>query len=173
AQLGRWNETAVGFEATCVQERIAKQARMTPEAVALVFGDERISYGELEGRANALAAALRARGVGAEVAVGVCVNRSPELLVSLLGIWKAGGVYVPLDPQYPDERLRYMLEDSAAVLVLTDEAQSRRLSDWGVQTYATQQWPLVPTHATVSAGTTADNLAYIIYTSGSTGRPKG
>ena len=93
-------------------ELFAAQARRTPAAVAVVSGDEWLSYGELEARANRLAHHLRARGVGAEVIVGLCVERSPQMIVALLAILKAGGAYLPLDPDYPRERLGFMLADA-------------------------------------------------------------
>ena len=112
--------------------------------------------------------------MGAEVPVGVCIERSPALLVALLGIWKAGGAYVPLDPQYPDERLHYMLSDSGARLVLVQPPQAKRLAPSGVSLYDTAQWPSADeAPADEPSGTMPDHLAYIIYTSGSTGMPKG
>ncbi|WP_081011898.1 non-ribosomal peptide synthetase [Burkholderia multivorans] len=172
--LRSWNDTARAVEAECVHRRIERQAAERPDATALEFGGQRLSYGELNARANALASELKRRGVGPEVAVGVCLARSLELVVALLGIWKAGGAYVPLDPQYPDDRLQYMLTDSGARLLLSGEAQRERLSGMGVEQYGPEAWPRANwALADVTSDAMPDNLAYVIYTSGSTGRPKG
>ncbi|RQS47479.1 AMP-binding protein, partial [Burkholderia sp. Bp8984] len=165
------NDTARAVEVECVHRRIERQAAERPEATALEFGGQRLSYGELNARANALASELKRRGVGPEVAVGVCLARSLELVVALLGIWKAGGAYVPLDPQYPDDRLHYMLTDSGARLLLSGEAQRERLSGMGVEQYGPEAWPQANgALADVTSDAMPDNLAYVIYTSGSTGR---
>ncbi|HEX5868951.1 MAG TPA: condensation domain-containing protein, partial [Longimicrobium sp.] len=151
------------------------QADRTPDAVALVFGDARMTYTELDARANRLAHLLRARGVGAEARVAVLMERSMEMVVALCGILKAGAAYVPVDPEYPADRIAYMLHDSAAALVL---AQGRWMDAVPAGTDA-----LVLDEAGVLDGYPADRpvpalagtegLAYVIYTSGSTGRPKG
>ena len=111
----------------------AAQAAARPDAVAAVFEDARLSYGELEARANQLAHHLRALGVGAETVVGLCLERSLEMLVGLLGILKAGGAYLPLDPSYPAERLAFMLEDAGAALVITSAALGDRLGGHGAR----------------------------------------
>jgi non-ribosomal peptide synthetase component F len=108
-------------------DELAAQAAARPDAVAAVFEDARLSYGELEARANQLAHHLRALGVGAETVVGLCLERSLEMLVGLIGILKAGGAYLPLDPSYPAERLTFMLEDAGAALVITSAALGDRL----------------------------------------------
>ncbi|MBV9109206.1 MAG: amino acid adenylation domain-containing protein, partial [Gemmatimonadetes bacterium] len=151
------------------------QADRAPHATALVFGDERMTYGELDARANRLAHLLRTRGVGPERTVAVLMERSLEMVVSLYGILKAGAAYVPVDPEYPAERVAYMLADSAAALVLTQ----RRWMDAvppGTERIALDLPGVLDAHpadrpASPAAGT--DRLAYVIYTSGSTGRPKG
>ncbi|MEA2564046.1 MAG: hypothetical protein QOH06_5550 [Acidobacteriota bacterium] len=152
-----WNDTAVAYgPAACLHELIAEQAARTPDAPALSFQGESLTYAEMDRRANHLAWRLRELGVGPEVRVAVEVERSLELPLALLAVLKAGGAYVPLDPSYPQERLDYMLEDSRAAVRLSREqvvpGERAEAPDSGVQ---------------------PDNLAYVIYTSGSTGRPKG
>src|ERR1043165_1047940 len=167
--LEEWNATdrAVG-EGTLV-EALSAQAAARADAVAAVFEDARLSYGELEARANQLAHHLRGVGVGAETVVGLCLERSLELLVGLIGILKAAAASLPLDPSYPAERLQFMLEDAGAGLGdRLGGAGARRLElDTQAAALARQ-----PTHAPAIA-LKAQNLAYVIYTSGSTGTPKG
>lgn len=151
-------------------------ARQTPEATALWFGSVRLSYRELNERANQLARALRDQGVGQEAYIGVFLDRSPEMLVAFLAVLKAGGVYVPLDPTYPASRLEYMLADSAISLLLTREKLLPQLAGFpGGVLCLDSNWELVskyPAH-NLEIAISPDNLAYVIYTSGSTGRPKG
>ncbi len=156
----------------CVHELFAEQAERRPDAVALVHGEEEVTYAELHRRSDALAHALVARGVGPDVRVGVCVERSPELVVGLLGILKAGGAYVPLDPGYPAERLAYMLEDAGVPVLLTQERLVERLPEFGgaVVLLDVEEEGAA---AAPGARVTPDHLAYVIYTSGSTGQPKG
>jgi non-ribosomal peptide synthetase component F len=152
-----------------------RRAACQPEVAAVVSGDRRISYRELNVRANQLAHYLRAQGVGPEAVVGLCVERSPEAIIGLLGIMKAGGAYLPLDPIYPPERLSYMLEDAAVEILLTQQSLLEGLpdnharaicldSEWGDIARCDEENP--------ASGVTPENLAYVIYTSGSTGRPK-
>jgi amino acid adenylation domain-containing protein len=157
--LVRWNETSVDARReSCIQELFEAQALQRPEAVAVVYGTEQLSYGELNERANQLAQYLMKRGVGPEVVVGVCQERSLELVVSLLGILKAGGAYLPLDPAYPETRRAYMLSDAQARVLLTKE-ELAQLGDESKENPERQGW--------------SENLAYVMYTSGSTGEPKG
>ena len=115
-----WNRTEVEYaEHSSVQEMFEESVVRQPDAVALIYKTERLNYGELNARANQLAHYLREHGVGAEVKVGICVERSLEMLVGILGILKAGGAYVPLDPNYPVERRRYMVKDAGLKLLLT------------------------------------------------------
>jgi amino acid adenylation domain-containing protein len=172
-----WNATAVDYPRDkCVHELFEAQAAKTPDAVALVYENGQLSYSELDRRSNQLGHYLRELGVGPDVIVGLCVERSLEMVVGLLGILKAGGAYLPLDPGYPEDRLAYMLGDAQAPVVVTQDALIEQLpahgarvvrldSDWAE--IATQ--PVMPPLNT----TLSDNLAYVIYTSGSTGRPKG
>src|SRR5207253_3797141 len=113
--------TAAEYRRTCVHELVAEQAARTPQQWALVCGQERLTYGELNRRANQVAQYLKQRGVGPDVLVGIAVERSLEMVVGVLGILKAGGAYVPLDPGYPPERLSFMLEDSGMRILLTQE----------------------------------------------------
>ncbi|QAX84357.1 non-ribosomal peptide synthetase [Pseudomonas sp. DTU12.3] len=172
-----WNDTVVDYPlTTSVQQLIEAQVAKTPDAPALAFGDTRLSYAQLNARANRLAHRLIESGVGPESLVGIAVERSIEMVVGLLAVLKAGGAYVPLDPEYPPERLRYMLEDSGVKLLLTQAAllDSLPLSEQ-VQTLALdslgdlQDYPATDPQVAVDA----ENLAYVIYTSGSTGKPKG
>jgi amino acid adenylation domain-containing protein len=175
--LGEWNATETGFpEAQTVHRLFEFQAEQTPEAVALVFEGEHLTYRELNARANRLAHSLQDLGVGPEVLVGICLERSVDMVVALLGVLKAGGAYVPLDPAYPQERLAFMIADAGVPVVLTQQALAAGLSGQGA-------WVLcVDTDAEAIAQQSEDNpfplagsdhLAYVIYTSGSTGRPKG
>ena len=160
----------------CLHELIERQVERTPEAVALTFGDQRLSYRELNERANQLAHYLRAQGVGPEVVVGVCVERSIEMVMSLLGILKAGGAYLPIDPSYPRERIAFMMADAGIELLLTQAKLSPGLGHEQRTIFCLdkdrEQLATLPS-TNLSNYTSADNLAYVIYTSGSTGQPKG
>jgi aspartate racemase len=176
--LFEWNDTATEYPRDrCVHERFEEQVERTPDAVAVVRGDEQLTYRELNGRANQLAHHLRALGVGPEVLVGICVERSLEMVVGLLGILKAGGTYVPLDPSYPATRLKFILGDTRAPVLLTQERLVEGLPDkHGAEVVRLDaDWPAIARKAeeNVTSRATADNLAYVIYTSGSTGQPKG
>jgi amino acid adenylation domain-containing protein len=171
-----WNHTGAEYEPECLHRLFEEQAARTPDAVAVVFGDERLSYAELNERADRLAHRLRGEGVGPESRVGVLLNRSSWLVVSLLAVLKAGGAYVPLDPAYPYERLRFMLEDSGAGVLLTEEGLRRHLPEHSAKVVCVDAgWDALAREATggTAATVTPRNLAYVIYTSGSTGRPKG
>ena len=171
------NRTEVeGVRAGCVHELCEEQARLRPDAVAVRFLDQELTFRELNARANRLARVLREQGVGPEVLVGLCLERSLDLVVGLLAILKAGGAYVPLDPADPPERLTYLLEDSGARLLLTQDVLRARLPAYGGMVLAvdTLQEELARREDTDLARlATPDNLAYLLYTSGSTGRPKG
>ena len=176
-QMAEWNRTEAGYpgEKTVV-ELFEEQVERIPGGVAVVFEGEELSYGELNGRANQLAHYLRGLGVGREVLVGICVERSLEMVVGLLGILKAGGAYVPLDPSYPPERLRYMVEDAQATVVLTQERLRELLPEGGARVVLLDgDWEQVQGQSVWNPESAAgsDNLAYVIYTSGSTGKPKG
>jgi amino acid adenylation domain-containing protein len=151
------------------------QAARDPQRIALVLDDAQLSYGELNQRANRLAHRLRALGVGPETVVGLCVERSFEMIVGLLGVLKAGGAYLPIDPDYPKQRIAFMIDDAAPALVLTQETLRERLPE-AIQTLRLDaDWPMIATQSARDPSPTATprNLAYVIYTSGSTGQPKG
>ncbi len=164
------------FECACAHELIARQARQAPDALAVITADAQLSYGQLNARANRLAHWLIEQGVGPDVPVAIAAQRSMELVVGLLGIMKAGGTYVPLDPDYPAERLSYMLHDSGVQLVLTQQHLLDTLP--GGQP---RLWCLDRDAAQLEAYEDSDpvtrtdpqHLAYCIYTSGSSGQPKG
>jgi len=148
----------------------------TPGAVAVVFEGERLTYAELNRRANQLAHCLQKLGVGPEVLVGICVERSLETVVGLLGILKAGGAYVPLDPVYPEERLAFMLEDAQVPVLLTQQRLVEGLPEHEASVVCLDmdcEAIAGESEDNLASGVIADNLAYVIYTSGSTGRPKG
>jgi amino acid adenylation domain-containing protein len=159
----------------CYAERFEEQVRRTPDGVAVVFEDRELSYGELNRRANQVAHRLRGMGVGAEVRVGVCLERSLELMVSVMGVLKAGGVYVALDPRYPWERLRYMAEQAEVALVVTRESQARLGEERRLELDREQERRRLEEEQEENPGVvvSGDNLAYLMYTSGTTGRPKG
>jgi amino acid adenylation domain-containing protein len=176
-QLAVWNATQRSYPLdVCVHQLVAMRAADKPNAVALVMGDQILSYRELNRRANQLAHHLQAFGVQANVLVGLCVERSLDMVVGLLGILKAGGGYVPLDPSYPSERLAFMLEDAAAPFLVTQQALAMRLPAIGSRIVCLDaDEPVLaqqPDSNPVTT-TTIEDLAYVIYTSGSTGRPKG
>jgi len=175
--LQLWDRSASGFSAQrLVHELVADRARETPDAVAVKFADEQLTYGELDRQANRLAHALIARGVGPEVRVAIAMPRSAEIMVAFLAVLKAGGVYVPLDIEYPRDRLLYMMQDSRSRLLLTHSTVQQRLPiPQGLQALAVDQlqdWS-DDNHAAPNVALDGDNLAYVIYTSGSTGMPKG
>ncbi|WP_319109273.1 amino acid adenylation domain-containing protein, partial [Pseudomonas aeruginosa] len=174
--LSEWNPA----QRECVvqgtlQQRFEEQARQRPQAVALILDEQRLSYGELNARANRLAHCLIARGVGADVPVGLALERSLDMLVGLLAILKAGGAYLPLDPAAPEERLAHILDDSGVRLLLTQGHLLERLPrQAGVEVLAIDGLVLDGYAESDPLPTlSADNLAYVIYTSGSTGKPKG
>jgi len=175
--LVEWNNTQVDYLSDkCIHQLFEEQVQRTPNAVAVVFEDQQLTYQQLNTRANHLAHYLRSLGVGGDVLVGLCVERSLEMVVGLLGILKAGGAYVPLDPNYPQERLAFMLEDAQISVLLTQQSLVDRLpehqaklvcldTDAGLFSQSSQE--------NLICGVQVNNLAYVIYTSGSTGQPKG
>ncbi len=172
-----WNERRVNYPRDrCLHALIEAQAERTPEATAVLYEEERLSYQELNARANQLAHHLRKLGVGTEVLVGICMERSVMMMVALLGILKAGGAYVPLDPAYPEERLAFMIKDSGLQLLITHELFRSTLSGQVEKLVRIDKdWPIISRESRENPATEIEpeNLAYVIYTSGSTGRPKG
>ena len=175
--LVEWNDTSVDYPRDrCIHEIFEDQCARAPAAVAVACEEERLTYRELNARANQLARYLIAQGVGPEVRVGLCVERSLELIVGLLGILKAGGAYVPLDPSYPKERLALMIEESRATALLTQQRLLAQLPPYtGRVLCIDRDWTSISQHATTNPKrrVTPWSLAYVIYTSGSTGTPKG
>ncbi|TSC26813.1 amino acid adenylation domain-containing protein, partial [Corallococcus sp. Z5C101001] len=172
-----WNDTRVDFpREACIPSLIEAHARNTPDAVALVHEDTSLTFAQLDAKANQLAHHLLTRGVGPEVRVALCLDRSLDLVVGMLGVLKAGGAFVPLDPAYPIDRLDYMLEDSGATVLVTRGEPMPGLHAEGREGLHLDDvrdvLQALPTTAPTVAMTSA-NLAYVIYTSGSTGRPKG
>jgi amino acid adenylation domain-containing protein len=175
--LATWNQTQVDYPRnSSIQEVFEVQVLSTPNAIAVVFENAQLTYQELNNRANQLAHHLRGLGIGANSLVGVCVERSLETIIGILGILKAGGAYVPLDPSYPSERLAFMVADTQVSVLLTQQKLVDQLppnnarvvcldTDWQAIALESQANPV--------CNVTPDNLAYVIYTSGSTGIPKG
>jgi amino acid adenylation domain-containing protein len=176
-QLAEWNNTQTDYpKDACIHELFEEQVELRPDAIALVFEDEQLTYKELNQRANQLAHHLRNLGVGAEVLVGICVERSLDMVVGLLGILKAGGAYVPLDPAYPPERLAFMLEDASVRVIVTQRQLAKSLAKHQARIVCLDtDWEIIERQSEENPGCslTSENLAYVIYTSGSTGTPKG
>ncbi len=181
-QLAKWNEGQTDYpQDRCIHQLIAAQAEQTPDRVAVAFSDfsgtvQQLTYGELNKRANQLAHYLQGMGVGPDVLVGICVERSLEMLVGILGILKAGGAYVPIDPGYPFERISFILGDAQPPALLTQEHLEAELPvHWGQVICLDAEWEEIAaeSESNPSSNVTAENLVYVIYTSGSTGKPKG
>ena len=175
--LEQWNKTSRAYPRDlCAHELFELQVTLTPDATAVSFEDLELSYAELNARANQVARELRARGVGPEVLVGLLMERSIEMVIGLLGILKAGGGYVPLDPSYPAERLSFIVNDAAVSLVVTQQVLLENLSTQEAAVLCLDSaWPDIARHSIDNLPNlaSADNIAYVIYTSGSTGQPKG
>jgi non-ribosomal peptide synthetase component F len=175
--LADWNNTSAPYPTDrCIHHLFEEQVVRTPDGTALVLEDQRLTYSELNRRANQLAHYLRAVGIGPDTLAGICSTRSPAMLVGMLGILKAGGAYVALDPAYPKVRQAFMIEDAAMPILLTQQdlvdslppSQARVIcldSGWSAIAQGEETNPVTPVDQ--------HNLAYILYTSGSTGRPKG
>ena len=177
ALVVEWNDTRRHYpEDLCVHQLFERQVERTPHAEALVYGDERLTYQELNRRANRVAHNLRALGVGPDVTVGLCTERSAAMVVGMLGILKAGGCYVPLDPTYPQARLAFMVTDCRMPVLVTEAKLRPSLPEHGVKHVYVGARPESPTQdddANPASGVGPSHLAYVIYTSGSTGKPKG
>ncbi|NET12212.1 MAG: amino acid adenylation domain-containing protein [Okeania sp. SIO1H6] len=175
--LVEWNDTAVEYPSEkCIHQLFEEQVEKNPDAVAVVFEQEELTYQQLNAKANQLAHHLQSLGVKAETLVGISIERSLEMVIGLLGILKAGGAYVPIDPSYPAERLSYMLEDAAVPVLLTSGSVMELLPEHSAQTICLDSnWDAIAsqTSENIVSRVTPENLAYTIYTSGSTGKPKG
>ena len=177
--LVEWNDTAAPYPANkTIVQLFSEQVERTPNAVAVVFSEQQLTYQELNQRANQLAHELIKRGVGPEVLVGLCVERSIDMVVGLLGILKAGGAYLPLDPTYPSERIQFMLEDAQVRLLLTQEKLVAQLPKVAPlfcldSQIIGEREPNPVTPVSHENAASPSDLAYVIYTSGSTGKPKG
>lgn len=175
--LVEWNATDVPYPSDrYLHELFEAQVERTPEAVALVCERTELTYAELNAKANQLAHFLRVPGIGPEVRVALCVERSPEMVIGILGVLKAGGAYVPIDPNYPQERIQHLVEDSRAQVLLTQVSLLTKLPPLGVETLCLDRdWDIIASSPAVECEPVfaPDNLAYVIYTSGSTGKPKG
>jgi len=174
--LYQWNDTQTDYPQECIHRLFEAQVELTPDAVAVVFAEQRLTYRELNDKANQLAHYLQSLGIEPEALVGICVERSLEMVVGLLGILKAGGAYVPLDPDYPPERLAFMLSDAQVPVLLTQARLVEKLRSHPAQIICLDRdWEAIATQQRSNplSNVKPDNLAYVIYTSGSTGKPKG
>ena len=172
----RWNRTEAAYPRNaCVHQLLEAQARRTPQAIAVTFGDNSLDYAELNLRANQLARLLQQQGVARETLVGVCLERSLEMVVALLGILKAGAAYVPLDPAYPKDRIQHVLEDAHVRVLITQPELLKQLPSSAKTICLDPQWKALTGQSGdgVATEVASSNLAYVIYTSGSTGKPKG
>lgn len=167
-----FSEPFIDSPLMCIPKAVAAQAARRPDAVAVVAGSRTLTYHELDCHANRLARLLRARGAAADVAVGVCLPRSIDMVVAALGVMKSGAAYVPMDPAYPSDRLAFMLADADAPLVVTDSASRLPQTACEVIEMSAPELSAGPDHMP-RIDILPTDLAYLIYTSGSTGRPKG
>jgi amino acid adenylation domain-containing protein len=170
-----WNQTEREVRGGCLHDRMERQAELSPNALALIWKEQRFTYAELHARANRLAGYLRHLGVRQESRVGICMDRTDSMVISILAVLKAGGAYVPLDPAYPAERLRFVVEDAGLVLMLTRREFRDRLPESLHCLLLEEESALIETYPyySVQSGTSPENAAYVLYTSGSTGNPKG
>ncbi len=170
------NQTEAEYSRKCMSELFEVQAQQTPESIAVEFEQQVLSYETLNGRANQLARYLLQLGIGPEARIGICIDRSLEMIVGLLGIMKAGGAYVPLDPDYPKERLQFILKDIRGNIAITSERTKKKLVECGANAICLDtDWRAISSESTANLTSRVhpDNVAYIMYTSGSTGQPKG
>ncbi|NJL51699.1 MAG: amino acid adenylation domain-containing protein [Hydrococcus sp. SU_1_0] len=173
--LVKWNDTATEYPQKCIHQLFEEQVERTPDAVAVVFEEQQLTYRELNQRANQLAHYLQKLGVMPDVLVGICLERSLEMVVALLGVLKAGGAYVPLDPGYPTERISFVLQDAQVKVLVTQKSLASRLPDHTATVVCLDgdRETIASSQVAVAVEVKPDNLAYVIYTSGSTGKPKG
>src|SRR5262249_13496490 len=172
-----WNDTERDYpKDKRIEQLFEEQVERTPDAVSVVFDGQELTYRELNSRANQLARYLQRQGVAPETLVGICMERSLEMVVGILGVLKVGGAYVPLDPSYPSQRLAFMIRDSRAEVILTQRLVLEHLRDHRAKMIALDRdWDEIaeesPTNGQIRGS--ADSIAYVMYTSGSTGEPKG
>jgi non-ribosomal peptide synthetase component F len=176
--LVEWNDTVRNYpeQGMCLHRLVEDQVQRTPDATAVIFEGEKITYRELNRRANQLANYLTKIGAAPEMLIGICMERSLEMVIGLLGIIKSGGAYVPLDPGYPYERLSFMVEDSSTPILLTQARLLELLPKNDAKVICLDSdWESIEKESTefCCKEVKSDNLAYMIYTSGSTGKPKG
>ncbi len=174
--IRKWNNTEIQYSQKCIHQLFEEQVERSPDAIAVVFDNQQLTYRHLNERANQLAHYLQKLGVKPELLVGICIERSLEMIVGLLGILKAGGAYVPLDPSYPKERLSYMLEDTGVKVLLTQRSLTELLPEnQAIVVSLDGDWQVIAqeNQNNLNSGVKGENLAYVIYTSGSTGKPKG
>lgn len=176
--LKNWNDTAVHYpnNEKCIHSIIEEQARKTPNGISVEFEEESMTYAELNTKANQVAHQLSSMGVVTGDIVGICMERSCEMIIAMLGIMKAGGAYAPVDPEYPSDRIQYILEDAGVSVVLTQEQMKSHVPEYsGTTLCLDSQWDKVSRQAQSNPNNTVNNrnLAYVLYTSGSTGKPKG
>lgn len=173
--LVEWNQTAQSYPRDlCLHQEFENQVNKTPEAVALEYRDRKLTYAELDQKANQVAHYLQKQGIGPEMLVGICVNRSPEMIIGLLGVLKAGAAYVPIDPAHPKERIAFMLRDTEAKVILTEQKLLPSLPEMEIEKVCLDGDLFITEPVDrVTSNVTSENLAYVIYTSGSTGQPKG
>jgi amino acid adenylation domain-containing protein/non-ribosomal peptide synthase protein (TIGR01720 family) len=175
--LVEWNQTQAGYpRGKCLHELFAEQAVRTPDAIAVHHKETKLSYRELDERSSELAAYLRGLGLSPDVRVGICLERGPDMVAAMLGIMKAGGAYIPIDPNYPVERIRYMLQDSQTPVLLTQQSLRGKLPPYeGLAVMLDESWEKIRRESSnrMHRRPDGENLAYVIYTSGSTGNPKG
>ncbi len=175
--LIEWNDTAVDYpKEKCVHELVEEQTARTPHRVAVVFEEQSVKYIDLNQRSNQLAHHLRAIGVGPDVLVAVCLDRSPDMLVAILGVLKAGGAYLPVDPALPKDRQAFMLEDAQVPILLTTSTHSGEMPPHtAIEIHFDTDWDSIATHSIENPArlSNSKHLAYVLYTSGSTGKPKG
>ena len=171
--LDEWNKDQRQYGTTdCLHTLVEKQARIQPDKIAVVFEDQKLTYGELDIKANELADRLIARGVGPEVRVGLLFDRGLEMAIAILAVAKSGGVYVPLDPNVPEQRLVYILNDAQVMQLLCDRELGEKLNWDGPRIHMEPEPPFIA-ESKKRRSTMPENAAYLIYTSGSTGNPKG
>ncbi|MEH2395749.1 MAG: amino acid adenylation domain-containing protein [Nostoc sp.] len=175
-QFNTWNQTQGDFPQECIHQLFAAQVEQTPDAIAIEFAGQHLTYRELNQQANQLAHYLQTLGVKPDVVVGICIERSPQMAIGLLGILKAGGAYLPLDPAYPQERLAFLLNNSQVSVLLAQQNLIEKVATPNIRiVYIDSEWEALAQNPTTNpqSEVTPDNLAYVIYTSGSTGKPKG